>query len=226
MSKRGLLQRQPAAPSPTLEASAAPSKVAPVEAEQREIPAADTDSASREPGTGFETPAGRPVPPATTDAGDVVPGRQRAPESTPGTARKPLPRMTGEPGETDLPLSGATVRPGATRDNGSVKLDALFFENEEYEAPEKMPAPAASIDPFEVEKAKRFARIIVSDIALYNQEAVKEGIRAGNIHEVLRDDIAEGRTLYDSRVPQEIRATKDYLQEALDNFIASKKKLR
>ncbi len=79
-------------------------------------------------------------------------------------------------------------------------------------------------DPKAVEKARRFARIIVSDIALYNQEAVIEGLRNGTFFELLNADVSEGRDLYEGRVPAVIRAKKDYYQEAFDNFIAAAKK--
>ncbi len=107
----------------------------------------------------------------------------------------------------------------------SIKLDASFFEQEEYEAPAESPSPAVA-DSEEVEKARRFARLVVSDIVLYNQEAVAEGIVKGTFYELLTDDITEGRALYDKRVPESIRANKDYFQEAFDNFIATKKKQR
>ena len=107
----------------------------------------------------------------------------------------------------------------------SIKLDAAFFEQDEYIAPSKAPEKAA-VDPEEVEKAKRFARLIVSDIALYNQEAVDEGIAKGTFFDLLNEDITEGRALYEKRVPEAIRASKDYYQEAFDNFIAAKKKQR
>ena len=74
--------------------------------------------------------------------------------------------------------------------------------------------------------AFRLARAIVSDIALYNQETVTEGITKGTFFELLKDDIAEGRALYEKRVPEAIRATEDFYQEAFDNFIAAKKKQR
>ena len=45
-------------------------------------------------------------------------------------------------------------------------------------------------------------------------------------YEILQDDITEGRAVYENRVPEAIRTTGDYLQEAFDNFIAAKKKLR
>ena len=64
----------------------------------------------------------------------------------------------------------------------------------------------------------------MSDVALYNQEAVIEGIRNGNLFELLRNDVQEGRELFEKRVPAAIRAKKDYYQEAFDNFIAAARK--
>ena len=107
----------------------------------------------------------------------------------------------------------------------SVMLDASFFEHEEYDAPARTMAKSAA-DPEQIEKARRFARLIVSDIALYNQDIVAEGLRKGTFFELLQDDITEGRSLYDKRVPEAIRTTKDYYQEAFDDFIAAKKKQR
>jgi predicted Zn finger-like uncharacterized protein len=101
----------------------------------------------------------------------------------------------------------------------SFSLEASIFQKEEYDIPQVDEA-----DPDAVEKAKRFARIIVSDIALYNQEAVVKGIRNGTFFELLKNDIQEGRELYEKRVPPGIRRKKDYYQEAFDNFIAAAEK--
>jgi predicted Zn finger-like uncharacterized protein len=49
------------------------------------------------------------------------------------------------------------------------------------------------------DKADRLARIIVADIALYNQERVDEGIRSGRFYEMLADEIEEGRRLFRER---------------------------
>ena len=48
--------------------------------------------------------------------------------------------------------------------------------------------------------AFRLARAIVSDIALYNQEKVKEGIKNDSIFEVLADELQEGRDHFHTRV--------------------------
>ena len=101
----------------------------------------------------------------------------------------------------------------------SFSLEASIFQKEECDIPR-----VREEDPEAVEKARRFARIIVSDVALYNQEAVIEGIRNGNFYELLKTDVDEGRELYEKRVPAGIRAKKDYYQEAFDNFIAAAKR--
>jgi hypothetical protein len=58
--------------------------------------------------------------------------------------------------------------------------------------------------------AFRLARAIVSDIALYNQEKVKEGIRNDNIFEILADELREGREHFHTRVAPEL-ANRDHL---------------
>jgi CheY-like chemotaxis protein len=71
--------------------------------------------------------------------------------------------------------------------------------------------------------AKRLARIIISDIALYNQRAVEEGVRNGSLYDVLRDEIEEGRKLYEGRVPSDIASSTDYYREAIDEFVRKRK---
>lgn len=72
-------------------------------------------------------------------------------------------------------------------------------------------------------KARRLARIIVSDIVLYNQAKVEEGIRNNNFYRLLAEDIQEGKALYDRRVPEEIRNSSAYLREAFEELISKKK---
>ncbi len=101
----------------------------------------------------------------------------------------------------------------------TISLDASIFQKEECDI-----LRVNEKDPEAVEKARRFARIIVSDIALYNQETVVEGIRNGTFFELLKNDVTEGRELFEKRVPAAIRAGKDYYQEAFDNFIGAAKR--
>ena len=73
-------------------------------------------------------------------------------------------------------------------------------------------------------KARRFARLIVSDIALYNQESVEEGVLNDTFYELLGEDVLEGRALYEQRIPQEIRHRTSYLEEAFEELILKKKR--
>ena len=80
------------------------------------------------------------------------------------------------------------------------------------------PVPEAHV------KARRLARIIASDIALYNQEAVEEGVRTGTFFTLLADDISEGRSYYRQRVAEEIRTATNYLEDAFTDLITKIRK--
>jgi hypothetical protein len=54
------------------------------------------------------------------------------------------------------------------------------------------------------DQARRLARAIVSDVALYNSEKVEQGIKNDNIFEILHDELTEGREHFVSRVTREL----------------------
>lgn len=74
------------------------------------------------------------------------------------------------------------------------------------------------------EEAKRLARIIISDIILYNEDAVESGLRDGNLLQLLKDDIREGQSYYAKRVPADVRKGTSYLKNAFEEFIDKMKK--
>ena len=74
------------------------------------------------------------------------------------------------------------------------------------------------------EEAMRLARIIISDIILYNQETVEKGIKEGNLLELLKDDIREGVAYYAKRAPAEVRKNTTFLKNAFEELIAKIKK--
>jgi len=92
-------------------------------------------------------------------------------------------------------------------------------------SPPPRPAPAAPAqpaaaddDPLAAERAKaeRLARIIVSDIVLYNPEKFAAAARAGgDVAAAMREELEEGRALFRERIHPEVRAERDYLAEEL-----------
>lgn len=65
------------------------------------------------------------------------------------------------------------------------------------------------------EVARRIARAVVSDIALYNAKKVEEGIAKDTLFDLLRGEIDEGRDYYVSRVDPELARSTNYFNEAL-----------
>ncbi len=63
--------------------------------------------------------------------------------------------------------------------------------------------------------AERLARIIVSDIALYQPEKFAEAIRRGDVVETMDNEIGEGRVLFAQRVGERMRAERDFIVEEL-----------
>jgi predicted Zn finger-like uncharacterized protein len=66
-----------------------------------------------------------------------------------------------------------------------------------------------------VAKAERLARIIVSDIVLYNDEKFAAAVAAGNVLEALEGELEEGRALFRGRVDPGVREARDFLSEEL-----------
>ena len=68
--------------------------------------------------------------------------------------------------------------------------------------------------------ARRFARLLVSEIKLYNEQKVREGRSQGDIYERLREDIDRSRQMYDKRVAAPVAARYDYFHQELVNTLA------
>ena len=72
------------------------------------------------------------------------------------------------------------------------------------------------------EAARRLARAIASDLSLYNEEKITQGITEDNLFEVLAEEIEEGRALYKSRVSPEL-FNKNYYGRAIVDILRQTK---
>jgi hypothetical protein len=70
------------------------------------------------------------------------------------------------------------------------------------------------------EEARRFARLLISEIKLYNERAVLEGRERGNIYRRLKEDIDRSRQMYNERIPADVRGSTDFFQEELVRILA------
>ncbi len=69
------------------------------------------------------------------------------------------------------------------------------------------------------DQAKRLARAILSDVAMYNKEKVENGIKNDNIFDVLQEEIEEGRQHMLSRVSTDINPDLIYEIAVVDVLI-------
>lgn len=68
--------------------------------------------------------------------------------------------------------------------------------------------------------ARRFARLLVSEIKLYNEQKVKEGRGSNDLYERLREAIDRSREMYDKRVQPPVADKFDYFHYELVNSLA------
>lgn len=94
------------------------------------------------------------------------------------------------------------------------------------EAPTPVPAPpvpAASVSGDEEKAhndARRFARLLVSEIKLYNEQKVGDGRRTGDLYDRLKEDIDRSRQMYEKRVTPSVAAKFDYFYDELVSTLA------
>ena len=71
----------------------------------------------------------------------------------------------------------------------------------------------------EPEKAMRLARAIASDISLYNEEKVKEGIESDTFFDAIASELDEGRQLYKARVSPALYESTNFFDRAVVDVI-------
>jgi len=89
--------------------------------------------------------------------------------------------------------------------------------------PELGPTVDMPVESREFDEARRLARLILSDIIIYHAPKVERGIRENNFFELLRDEIAEGRQYYESRVPKRVLRDSEIFTETLQQFVQMKR---
>jgi hypothetical protein len=149
-------------------------------------------------------------------------GPSPAPGGTSPGVRPPAPAApqppVAESTPRGFPAEGGTMRPQPA---------ATIYRPPTAPAkapPAAPPTPAARALPPEEQKAhddaKRFARLVVSEIKLYNEAKVTEGRKTKDIYERLKEDIERGRQMYHDRVPAAVRDASDYFHDELVRILA------
>ncbi|HEX7252768.1 MAG TPA: hypothetical protein VF376_07815 [Thermoanaerobaculia bacterium] len=155
-------------------------------------------------------------------------------------ASAPSPSWSGEPAPAAADQSGPFGRP--TGSGIVISQEAMSLEPpavEKPSAPPPIPRPSSGVvrpstgarrlagplAPVETgderrEEARRFAKLLVSEIKLYNEKQVQAGRQQGNLYELLKEDIDRSRQMYDERIPEDVRASSNFFYEELVRILA------
>jgi hypothetical protein len=197
-------------PGPEIEPEAAP---------EYSVPESPTVSEWAAPEPSMEPPAAVPEPtlpmpafqpqvqaPAATT---VLPAFVPAPKAAAPAAAPPPPApATAE----DLSKRSVEVRPPV-----GFKKDKPGFGFDQVQA-----QPGMSVEEARKhDEARRFARLLVSEIKLYNEPKVEEGRKNKSIYSLLKEDVDRSKQIYDERIAADIRGKSDYFRQALVSILAN-----
>jgi hypothetical protein len=79
----------------------------------------------------------------------------------------------------------------------------------------------AAVSDNDDDAARRYAKLLVSEIKLYHEASVSQGRRDGDLLQRLRPEIDRARTLFDERVPMAVRTRADYFGQELVRTLAN-----
>jgi hypothetical protein len=143
--------------------------------------------------------------PVTPAPARVAPPAPPAPAPAPppaAPAPAPAPR-TGSAGSEDRPSTQYIPPPGLARGSAA--------------------SGQSSEDAKKHDEARRFARLLVSEIKLYNESKVEQGRKNNDLYERLKEDIDRSRQMYDERIADEVRKTSNYFYDELVRVLADGK---
>lgn len=138
-----------------------------------------------------------------------------APSAEPGSPSVSAPAQEQGEGPPDAP---AERKPGPLGDAGKVDSPAPSTAQPTVPKPQEGPQPAPMSEASGSEEraqAERLARIIVSDIVLYNEEKFSAAVAAGDVAQAMTAELDEGRGLFERRIDAGVRANHDFLLEEL-----------
>jgi hypothetical protein len=147
-----------------------------------------------------EAPAIESAPPAPTPAMSAVAEPATEAEAVVEAVAQPKPQPEPEPEPAPMAMAAAAAA-----------------------GPASMPAPvqarASADDEALLRKARRFAKLLVDEIKLYNKPKVQEGKENRDLYQRLKEDIEKSRAAYEKRYGSTVTGAASYFdQEIVQNL--------
>ncbi len=135
------------------------------------------------------------VPPVGEEAGPV----REVVEGQAATAVPPLPPPA-------VPLPGVAVPQPAEQQPAVAEQAGI-------------PPARTEADDAIINEAKRIARLIISEIKLYNQERIARAKSKKEVLDILRNDLIKGKQHYNTRVASKLPVGPDYFMESVKEIL-------
>jgi predicted Zn finger-like uncharacterized protein len=191
-------------------------------------------------------PASPPRAPTTASAASAAPPNAGASGAPPRVPEVPI----GAPiNGASMPVSPpAPTRPGPTAVSGGAQTSARPTADDQSARaapslrgggspgssasgaePSATTQSKAPINPFLAndpnQKAKRLARALVSDMVAYHPQKRDEGVRAGTLKQLFREEIKKSYEEYVDQIGKEFAESTSHFQDALNDVLAGGRKV-
>jgi hypothetical protein len=190
-----------------------------------------------------QAPAPTPAPASTPPRADVpeassLSGVFQKPDFSQSGPQNAQPAMsTSGPQPAVSSVSGSPA--AQNMDSGSQVAQSMDSGAQAASTPAPMPAATPASAPMasspagpdlsgmpedekkQHEEARRFSRLLVSEIVLYNEKQAEEGRRSKDIYERLKDDIDRSLQMYEQRVDSKVRSASNYFYDEMVRTLAN-----
>ncbi len=134
------------------------------------------------------------------------PSKPEVPPSA-GIPEPPKPEIPPQP-EPEIPKPPPVIPPSPQAENEVVS-----------KPPTPPPGEMSEEDRKWHERARRLAKALASDLVLYNQEKVEQGLRDGTLAQLLGSEIRKSWEYYCQQIPKHIVESTDYFKEQLNKIV-------
>lgn len=193
---------------------------------RRRIPSPSLSRAEAGSETASVPPPAPTAPPPARQA-PAAPVPPPAPAVAPPPEPQPAPAAPepppASPAESDQRRTETGVRP--ITQSGSESSELADRPSTQYVPPAGIKrnfqrTAAQGEDARRQDEARRFARLLVSEIKLYNESKVDQGRKNRDLYERLKEDIDRSRQMYDERIPEDVRKSSNYFYDELVRILA------
>jgi hypothetical protein len=148
-----------------------------------------------------EAPAVESVPPAPAPAIAVSAQPIAEPQPVVEAVAQPVPISEAEPEPAPMAMAAAAAAGPASM-------------------PASVQAPPSADDEALLRKARRFAKLLVDEIKLYNKPKVQEGKENRDLYQRLKEDIEKSRAAYEKRYGSTVAGGASYFDEEIVQNLA------